>query len=233
MKRSTTNKINYFLDHWIPPRIRDCKWLMGIVFRVILGPKYKYYMEFKEKALDLSEKEINRYYEILADTFMKRETDLNDRCMQYILKSVIGPDILDAAAGKGYLIRQIQRKRRALKEKGNLYAVDIVLPKEKMEGIQFYQASLTSLPFADRSFDTVICTHALEHIKDCQAAINELRRVCRKRLIIVLPRQREYQYTFDLHIHFFTYQYHVRSLLKGNNVKIWELGHDWICIEDM
>lgn len=36
---------------------------------------------------------------------------------------------------------------------------------------------LTSLPFADDSFDLIICLHVLEHIQDDRKAIRELRRV--------------------------------------------------------
>jgi len=33
--------------------------------RLVLGPKYKYYMEFKEKASVLTEEQINEYYILL------------------------------------------------------------------------------------------------------------------------------------------------------------------------
>lgn len=37
---------------------------------------------------------------------------------------------------------------------------------------------LTALPFAAGAFDTIICTHVLEHIPDDQAALEEMRRAC-------------------------------------------------------
>ena len=115
----------------------------------------------------------------------------------------------------------------------DISAVDLVLPSQRVEGIHYQEATLTKLPFANHSFDTVICTHALEHIKDCHCALEELRRVCRKRLIIVLPKQREYQYTFDLHIHFFPYKYNVQKFLNNEKARIFEVDHDWICVEDV
>lgn len=228
MKRQTTNRINYLLDNWVPPRLRDSRILMGIAMRLALGPKYKYYMTFKERAGGMSEEKINAYYDLLADTFISRKTDLNEGCINYILDHITGQSVLDAAAGKGYLARRIFMRGGVI----SVNAADIVLPEDKMEGILYDKASLTSLPYEDHAFDTVICTHALEHIKDYQAAVSELRRVCRKRLIIVVPKQREYQYTFDLHLNFFPYQYHVRRLLQNKDVKILEIGHDWLCVED-
>ena len=38
-----------------------------------------------------------------------------------------------------------------------------------------------------------------------QKAIAELRRIARRRLIIVVPREREYRYTFNPHFNFFPY----------------------------
>lgn len=73
---------------------------------------------------------------------------------------------------------------------------------------------------------------ALEHIKDLQLALEELRRICKKRLIIVVPRQREYKYTFDLHINFFPYEYTFQKLINNENAKILEIDHDWVCIEN-
>ena len=55
------------------------------------------------------------------------------------------------------------------------------------------------------SIDTVICTHVLEHILDLQKALSELRRIAARRLIIVVPREREGRYTFNPHFHFFPY----------------------------
>ena len=67
---------------------------------------------------------------------------------------------------------------------------------------------------------------------DIDKAVAELRRVCGGRLIVVLPKQREYKYTFDLHIHFFPYRYNVERLL-GTSGTIEKLGGDWYYIEDI
>lgn len=72
-------------------------------------------------------------------------------------------------------------------------------------------------------------THVLEHVPDMDAAVSELLRVTKKRLLIVLPRQREYRYTADLHIRFFPYEYNVRAALpvSARNARIFMVGSDW------
>ena len=45
----------------------------------------------------------------------------------------------------------------------------------------------------------------IEHVLDYRAAIAELRRITKKRLIIIVPREREYRYTFNPHFNFFPY----------------------------
>lgn len=44
-----------------------------------------------------------------------------------------------------------------------------------------------NLPFADRSFDTVLCTDVLEHLERCHAVFDELCRVASERVIVSLP----------------------------------------------
>lgn len=52
-----------------------------------------------------------------------------------------------------------------------------------------HHADLAALPFADAAFDTVICSHVLEHIEDDRQAMRELARVLRPRgrAIIMVP----------------------------------------------
>lgn len=225
MKREISNKLNYILDNLIPPIIRDNKLFMGLAMKMVIGSKYKYYMEFKDRLPSLSETEINEYYSLLADTFMKRETDLNDLCIKCIMENIVGTRVLDAASGRGFLANKIAEKQ------GGCVAMDIVKGNSYNDKVTFIKGSLTNIPFEDNSFDTVICTHAIEHIKDVSVAVEELKRVCEKRLIIVVPRQREYKYTFDLHVNFYPYKFNVQTLL-GNGASVKLLDNDWMCIEN-
>jgi ubiquinone/menaquinone biosynthesis C-methylase UbiE len=43
------------------------------------------------------------------------------------------------------------------------------------------------VPFADRSFDVVVCSEVLEHIPEYRQALAEIARVCRGRAILTVP----------------------------------------------
>lgn len=43
-----------------------------------------------------------------------------------------------------------------------------------------YKVNITKLPFADNSFDIIICYHVLEHVENDKKAMRELYRVLRK-----------------------------------------------------
>jgi ubiquinone/menaquinone biosynthesis C-methylase UbiE len=62
---------------------------------------------------------------------------------------------------------------------------------------------LERLPFADKSFDNVVCAHVLEHVRELHRSIQELLRVARKRALIIVPRERYYRFTPNYHLHFF------------------------------
>jgi hypothetical protein len=59
--------------------------------------------------------------------------------------------------------------------------------------------------------------------------------VARRRLIIVVPRQRPYRYTFDLHLRFFPYSHSLLGLLApaARKHRLDEIGGDWFYQEDL
>jgi SAM-dependent methyltransferase len=50
-----------------------------------------------------------------------------------------------------------------------------------------HRVDLTALPFADASYDLVYASHVLEHIRDDEAALREIRRILRPGGLAVLP----------------------------------------------
>ena len=89
-------------------------------------------------------------------------------------------------------------------------------------------AGLPDLPFRTAAFDTVVCSHTLEHIPDLWRAAAELRRVA-KRVIVVVPCQRYYRYTVDYHLHFFPQAGPLERLLGGRATLI---DGDWFVVAD-
>jgi ubiquinone/menaquinone biosynthesis C-methylase UbiE len=79
----------------------------------------------------------------------------------------------------------------------------------------------------------VVSTHTLEHVQHLDRALDELRRVARRRLIVVVPKQRPYAVTFNPHIHFFPYRWSVLAWTGTAATHTCELvGGDWLYVED-
>ena len=189
-------------------------------------------MDFKAKFPDMTIAEIEDYYKQSASAHIERETDLNSKCTDRICASIAGETVLDIACGRGFLAKR-------LTENYKVPGADFIIDPDMAKGnpnIQWDTANIETLDYKDNQFDTVVCTHTLEHVVNIDAALAELRRVAKKRLIVVLPRQRAYQYTFDLHVHFFTYIWQVKLLFSKNtdtappDVEL--LGGDWIIVEE-
>ncbi|MFL6117046.1 MAG: class I SAM-dependent methyltransferase [Catenulispora sp.] len=197
--------------------------------RIVLGRKARYFLDFKDQAFALSDPEFARVYgHVNGASALQGETDLNERCAEKILESLRGTTVLEAGCGRGYLAGRMARTHEVT-------ATDIVLDASavaRYRDVEFTTANVEALPFPDRSFDTVVCTHTLEHVQNLQQAIRELRRVARQRVIIVVPRQRPYKYGFNLHIHFFPYAWSLQGHLGyREDAEIRDLG-DWYYHED-
>lgn len=168
------------------------------------------FFEFKEKAPFMPESDYIKLYKKIDSFLIQRETCLNDECLKKILRSIKGRTILEAGCGNAFLAKKLAKKYKVT-------GADILIEQDitdKNTKIKFMNANIEHLPFKNRAFDTVICTHTLEHVLNIQSAIEELRRVTKKKLIIVVPKQKPYKYTFDLHLHFFP---HIHSLITQMN----------------
>lgn len=209
LKRDTSLRIHYLLDQWVPPFLRDARWFMAIPMRLAFREHADTYLDFKDKAFQMSEEEFRETYRRLSNVSFERETDLNEASIRRILEEVRGPKVLEVGCGKGFLARTL------IDQGLEVSVADIVVQDEVKvlaPRLKFFEANMERLPFADREFDTVVCTHTLEHVRNLPRAVDELRRVA-KRMIIVVPHQRPYKYTFDLHLNFFPYPHSLLSAL--------------------
>lgn len=231
LTRNITTKIQFIFDQIIPPFLRDSKIFMYLPFKIIFGNKAQIFFDFKNKALFMNKEDFNNLYSSIDKIIIDRETDLSEDCIKEILKNIKGEAVLEAGCGKALLSGKINELNY------NITASDIYINKKtklKYPKIKFKNGSIENLPFKNSAFDTVICTHTLEHVQNLMQSITELRRVCRKRLIIVVPKQRPYKYTFDLHLHFFPY---INSFLQAIGAKEKNIckivGDDIFYIEDI
>jgi len=111
--------------------------------------------------------------------------------------------LLDAGCGTGWLSHIHAHNLR------NVLGVDLV--KDRIEISKAYRtfeicrADITLLPLRNDAFDTVICYDVLEHVPDYARALNEIKRVLKRkgRLIIAIPNKKgSYSIVYDRLIRF-------------------------------
>lgn len=201
MRRETTNAIRTVLEEALPPMVRDSR-PMRWLFRRHWGPLVDDIERFRENIPFVTDSEYREIYERMPR--VQDETDNSAGCLERIVSAIQGETVLDVGCGTGFLLDHVKRERPGLA----LTGVDFIVEegtRTRHPDIRFEQAAIEQLPFADGAFDTVICTHVLEHILEFRQALSELRRVARRRLILVVPQEREYRFTFNPHLHFFPY----------------------------
>ena len=102
-------------------------------------------------------------------------------------KYVVGASVLDAGCGGGAYVDLLAG--RGLAATGvDKFDMFLDLAAENKYRGTFVKADLTALPFPDKSFDTTYCFDVLEHVDDA-AAVRELARVTRRRLVVTVPQQ--------------------------------------------
>ncbi len=227
LSRNFTNIFNWILDNVIPPFLRDSRIVMTPFFMLLFRKKYHRFMDFKENVLNLDSNGVIEYYEELSSYHINRKTDLNKKSINFILNNIEGQRVLDISCGKGFLANEIVKKHNV-----NVVGVDFIISEEMKtsKNPEFIESFIENIPFPDNHFDTVISTHTLEHVVNIHEAINELRRVTKNKLIIVVPKQRNYKFTFDLHLHFFPYKHSVLSLMNNKGSCVC-LQNDWVYYE--
>jgi SAM-dependent methyltransferase len=199
MNRETTNRIRFVIEDILPAALRDSQ-LFRRAAKMAWGDHIDHLARFRERAPFLTSEEY-------ADLYRKHPrvhegTDNSEACIREIIKFVAGDSVADVGCGTGALLSRIKAARKLDRMTGVDFVID---DASRLDGIEYVAAKVEELPFADGEFDSVICTHVIEHVLEYHKAIAELRRVAKKKLIIVVPRERESRYAFNPHFNFFPY----------------------------
>jgi len=229
MRREWTNKIRFILDEFVPPIIRDSKWFMWPFYVAAYG-KFAVgeFMNFKSRAYSMSEEEYAQFYGSLGNSMSRRRvTDLNTASANYLIDNMpdeSGLSVLDVGAGNGYLLDQISAQNKWSRIAG----VDVAPTGKAKLRFETYAGALPNLPFRDKEFDVVTCTHVIEHVLDAPASAKELIRVARRRIFVVVPRQRYYYYTLDEHLNFYPSVEPLKRLFEPFDTTSSLQGGDWV-----
>lgn len=230
MSPEFTTRVNWILDNLLPPIIRDP--IVKLTIKMFFKSDADKYLSLKTQAYRMTDEDFQQLYETLNYDVLSRGTDLNKASVDLILQHIIGENVLDVGCGKQYLVNRIVENHG--KDNVQVTGVDFSVTESERADANpcIVKGDIYKLPFLDNSFDTVICTHTLEHVLDMEKAISELRRVSAKRLIIVVPCQREYKYTFNFHINFFPYPFSLLKLMKNSKGMCQMVDLDLFYMED-
>lgn len=112
---------------------------------------------------------------------------------QLLPRSIRNAQVLDAGCGDGYILQETAKRWRA--EGARFFGMDISFYKtararERLgASAHINVANLERTPFADNTFDVIVCTEVLEHLLNVQPGIAELRRILKPggRLLLSTP----------------------------------------------
>lgn len=230
LSREVNLRLNWVLNELVPPVIRDARWFGWCVTWLLYRRQARIYMDFHARAYGMSEAEFAATYRDIQATALKRPMDVNRASLALIEAHAVGETVLEAGCGRGYL-------SGLLAARFCVTGCDVALAEgiaARYPGVTFVESAAEHLPFADGAFDTVISTHMLEHVRDLPGVLKELRRVCRRRLILVVPCERPHCYTPNLHLHFFPYAYSLLLALQPEKGRYFlqKAGGDWFFYED-
>lgn len=236
MKREITNRIRFVLDELIPPILRDSRWFMWPFFVAAYGRfLVAEIMDFKARAYQMTDDEYSEFYSSLGNSMSRRRvTDLNGASVDLIINATRSrrpnlKTLLDVGSGNGYLLKKLSEEVAF----DRIVGVDAAPMQNSGGRFEFFRGVLPRLPFGDKEFDLVTCTHVIEHVLDVEASVRELIRVARKTISIVVPRQRYYYYTLDEHLNFFPLIEPLVRQFHPHKV-IWRLLEgDWVMVIDL
>lgn len=96
--------------------------------------------------------------------------------------------VLEVGCGEGHLVQhlfEVLKPKQAAACDLSLERVSPVCDRR----IEFRTASVYELPYADAAFDLVVCCEVLEHLRDPERALKELKRVTRRWALLSTPNE--------------------------------------------
>jgi ubiquinone/menaquinone biosynthesis C-methylase UbiE len=191
------------LEDWVPPALLETRWLNGWWIH-FYNPRAD--LDFKRNALFMSDQEFAEAYAAVQTERGSEWSDLDQSHVEFLLENLAPGTVLEVGAGCGhYAVEAARQGRRVTAVEMDPSRLPVIRERGQKQGVAVALAGsrLERLPFPDRSFDNVVCAHVLEHVRELPRSIDELLRVARKRVLIIVPKERYYRYTPNYHLHFF------------------------------
>jgi len=113
-----------------------------------------------------------------------------ERILTKQVKKLRIDSVLDAGCGEGFTLECLRKRKIARKYEGiDFFKTAIDIGKKIHPRINLKQASIYEMPYKNGSFDVVLCTEVLEHLKKPKEALKEIFRVSRRYVILSVPNE--------------------------------------------
>lgn len=148
----------------------------NIVYNTGNLAKYQTLNPLKKKLVDRFDMRLLQLLEYAADNFC----DVTKHSLR----------LLDAGCGEGFVTAQIKNRLPdcdVIGVDGATEAIDFA--RENYTSIIFQEGNLYKLNFPDYTFDIVICSEVLEHLRCPEDAVKELKRVSKTVLLLTVPEE--------------------------------------------
>jgi ubiquinone/menaquinone biosynthesis C-methylase UbiE len=108
-----------------------------------------------------------------------------------------GLRILDAGCGEGQLVERIHQRSPEHQYEGlDITPVALESAQKRCPYAKFSAGDMCAMPYADASFDVVLCSEVLEHIHEYQKAISECERILKPGGLFIASFPHEVLYIF-------------------------------------
>jgi ubiquinone/menaquinone biosynthesis C-methylase UbiE len=106
-----------------------------------------------------------------------------------VIEPLKASSLLDAGCGEGETLARLDGSLPERTVAVDLSPEAVEFTAKRLPTVETACQSVEELPFEDDSFDLVLCLEVLEHIPEPDAAVGELARIARRRVVISVPHE--------------------------------------------
>ena len=127
-----------------------------------------------------------------------------------IIKDLKIDSVLDVGCGEGFTLNKLHQNRIGEKLEGvDFQETAIEIGTKLHPDLKLKQGNIYGLEYKDNSFDLVMATEVLEHLKDPKKALSEIQRVSSRYVLLSVPNEPFFM---------------IANFLRGKNLSRW--GND-------
>lgn len=136
--------------------------------------------------------------------------DLFTKKIVKIISALQIKNILDAGCGEGFIMREVLKNSSVVQIDGlDMSKNSIDFAQKILPNCKFIQGDITKIPLSGNSYDLIIALEVLEHLKNPEFALRELKRTTKNYCLISVPLEPYFS---------------LGNLLSGKNIK--QLGKE-------